>query len=145
MDEKKNKRDLSEFYGIYNTTFDFIERNYGYDELVSYWEYMSKEYFSLLIKDAKKRGTEAFKQYWLESVEDDEIEYDMEIEPDRFQLNIESCSAIDFLNKDKHYPMFDKYCEHCRVVNSKIAALSGFEYEVDYDQKKGKCRHIFKK
>jgi hypothetical protein len=145
MPARKKTQDLSEFYGIYNTTFNFFERTYGYDELVKYWEFIGEEYFSWLVGDIKKRGTVALKDYWMESIENDDIEYTIKVEPDRFELTIDSCSAISFMERDTHYPLFHKYCEHCRVVNSKIAQLSGYRYKVDYDQDKGKCTHVFNK
>ena len=145
MSAKKKTQDLSEFYGIYNTTFNFMERNYGYDELVKYWGFIGEEYFSWLVDDIKKRGTAALKDYWMESIENDDIEYDLKVESDKFELNIDSCSAINFMKKDIHYPLFHKYCEHCNVVNTKIGELSGYDYKVDYEQDKGKCTHVFNK
>ena len=145
MTSKAKKQDLSEFYGIYNTMFQFVNDNYGEKELKKYWEFIGEEYFSWLVKDIKKRGTAALRDYWMESIENDDIKYGLKVETDKFELKIESCSAISFMKKDIHYPLFHEYCEHCRVVNSKIAELSGFQYEVDYDQNKGKCTHVFNK
>ena len=145
MSGKKKAQDLSEFYGIYNSTFNFIEKNYGYDELVKYWEFMGEKYFSYLIDDIKKRGTKAIEEYWLESIENDDIQYKLKTEPDMLELRIDSCSAINFIKKDPHYPIYGNYCEHCNIVNTRIGQLSGYGYKVDYDQDKGRCTHIFKK
>jgi len=145
MTAKAKTQDLSEFYGIYNTMFQFVEDKYGDEELKKYWEFIGEKYYGWLIEDIKKRGTKAIEDYWLSTTENDDIVYDLKTGPDRFELKIDSCSAIGFIKKSAHDKLFHKYCQHCRVVNSKIAELSGLEYRVDYDQDKGKCTHAFSK
>jgi hypothetical protein len=145
MTSKAKTQDLSEFYGIFNTMFKFVDDSYGDEELKKYWEFIGEKYFAWLIEDIKKRGIKAIEEYWLSTVENDDIVYDLKSDADKFDLKIDSCSAIGFIKKSPHDKLFPKYCEHCRVVNSKIAEQSGFEYKLDYDQEKGKCTHVFNK
>lgn len=139
------KHDLTSFYGVFNITFEFIEKNYGFEELEKYWESIGEKYYSKLIEDIKKRGTEAVKDYWLSSCrEDDVTRFSYVIDDDRFELKIDKCSATEWIGKNPHYKLFEKYCDHCRVINSKIASLSGFKYQLEKNKDKQKCVHIFK-
>jgi hypothetical protein len=139
------QHDLTSFYGVFNIIFEFIEKNYGFEELGKYWEFIGEKYYSKFIEDIKERGTEAIKDYWISSCQDDKVtSFSYEIDDEKFELKIDRCSAIEWIGKNPHYKLFDKYCDHCRVINSKIASLSGFEYKLENNRDKWKCIHNFK-
>ena len=129
---------VKEFFGVYNSTFRFLEERFGREALEDYWRYIGEDFLAHWIALVREKGTEGMREYWTKSLEDEGADYDLTASPDEFVITMRRCPAIGWL-KEHGADIFDDYCGHCKVLWGHLGELAGFSLEIKSDQEHGTC------
>lgn len=104
-----------DFCAHYDWTFDWIEREGGYPDLVEYWDAAirgdSQQHASQLIG---AKGIEGMSEYWGQTLSEEAPNggFQARIEDGRFLVEMTDCPSRGFLLRNK--VEFSKdYCDHC--------------------------------
>ncbi len=136
----------TEFILAYNELFKFLHHRHGRQALDDFWIYISDNYLTDLRDLLMKRGLEGVKDYWTRVCTEEGDKFKITFSDDPFILDVEQCTSIGKLRKNKHVDRHPEYCKHCDILYRRIYEDYGYSYNIEYvDVELGKCRMIVQK
>lgn len=128
------------FYPLILATFKFIERKYGYKVLQRYWRELAEEYYREEVLKFREGGISEWERFWKKYLSrEPRAEFNIEKYKKEMHLHIKQCPAYYWLKEFKRrIPPW--YCEHCRVMLTRMAEISGVEFTLK--EENGSCLQI---
>ena len=129
-----------DFHYTLSLIIDFLEENYGKEEMDSMMKKVSSVIYSPLIKEINEVGLRAMEKHIIELMDLEGGEYSIERNNDSsITIKISKCPAIDYM-KNKNMKISKHFCHISTELSSnEIAKKAGYKFSVDYDQEKGQC------
>lgn len=127
------------FFELYDHTFSFLEREYGREAVVAFWETIADRQLGALEELMRKKGFKGMEEYWRATLGQEGADYEMKVTKDCFQLRVMRCPPNEWF-KAKKLAKYPRYCEHCRVLYQRVGERCGFA--MNYfppDEQKGIC------
>ena len=116
------------FFELYNHTFGFLERQFGYEAVTRYWQFIGDRSLGDLEQLMRTKGFKGMEEYWRATLVQESADYEMEVGQDFFQCQIKRCPPVQWL-KSQGVDCYPRYCEHCRVLYQRVADRCGYEIE----------------
>ena len=138
-DRHGDKVALQLFFELYNQTFNYLERELGFEAVQAYWKFISDQQMSVLENLVRTKGFEGMAEYWRNTLGQEGAQYEMDVKPDAFHVVVSQCPPVQWL-KSRKLPLYGRYCDHCEVLYRRVLERCG--YEVRYiapDPKTGSC------
>ena len=141
--EKMKKMHIhKDFHGAFSYGLKYLKENYGEEMLKAYLIQVARNVYSPLIEQIKKEGLSAMEDHQRKIFTTEEADFELKHEGDKLVLKVKVCPALRHM-KEKRYPVFEKFCEHDRIVTGIICQDAGYGCSVDYDQDKCSCIQRF--
>jgi hypothetical protein len=132
-----------DFHGVLNLLFDYLDENYGKEEMLAMYREIIKETYEPLIREIKNRGLHAMMDHYNDIMQLEEGDHSTEFEQGRLKITVNRCPAIEHLHKSGA-PVSQHFCQVSTVlVNEVIGEETGFRCTVNYDQQKGTCTQVW--
>jgi len=116
------------FFELYNHTFSFLEREYGFNAVRLYWEFIADHELSSLEHLMKTKGFKGMEEYWRSTLGQEGADYEMEVTGDSFKVIVKHCPPTEWF-KAKPPEAYPRYCEHCDVLYRRVGKRCGFEMQ----------------
>ena len=127
------------FFELYNHTFAFLERQFGFEAVTRYWQYISDQSLVDLEHLIRSKGFKGMEEYWRATFGQEGADYDMQVGEDFFQTRVKRCPPVQWL-KSQGVDCYPRYCEHCRVLYERVAERCGYDMQyLEPDQTTGAC------
>ncbi|MBE7024881.1 MAG: hypothetical protein E7408_02340 [Ruminococcaceae bacterium] len=133
----------TEFIPMYSEFFKFLEKKGGYDAVLDYWYYISDRNMgdksnpnSLISFLERDGGFEGAIHYWDHTLTEEACDV-LKIHDynKRYSYNyFRHCPSRGMLNALKHIEPYHDYCEHCKVIYSRVLEKYGIVYERDHSK-----------
>ena len=134
-----------DFHGALSCGFAFVAERFGKDELERYLRRVGENMFGRLIDEIKGKGLAALEEHWNEVFSLEEGDFSVSRDDDReIILRVNRCPALEHMRKTG-YPVYEGFCEQCRVINLAIAEKTGLKAETRSDREDMKCVQIFRR
>ena len=134
-----------DFHGCFSFGLEFLEKNYGIDEMEEFLRRMAGNMYAPLIESLRLRGLLALQDQWQRIMSLEEADFDLHFtNDDVLVLEVRQCPAIHHM-KACGYAIADHFCEHTRIVNDEICRQAGYSCGTEYDQRNGRCVQRFRK
>lgn len=135
----------SEFQIFYDELFKYIDKNYGKDEVIQYWEAISDKFLFNLEEYVKNEGLEGMYKYWSHTLGEEGGRWTMTLRDDEFIIDMHVCPSMGKVNAF-HLEPYEDYCGHCIILYPRIIEKYGYKCYYDViDRKRGACRFQVKK
>jgi hypothetical protein len=131
-----------DFHGSFSYGLQFLCENYGQEEMKAYLTRLARTVYRPLIDSLKLRGLPALEEHLTYVFNIEEGKFRVDYEDDVLVFQVGKCPAIHHM-KEHDYPIAQKYCEHCRILNQEICKAAGYDSSTEYDQDKGSCTQKF--
>ncbi|RKY66561.1 MAG: hypothetical protein DRQ02_08650 [Candidatus Latescibacterota bacterium] len=131
-----------DFHGAFSYGLQFLCENYGEEEMVAYLVRLARTVYRPLVDTVKLRGLPALEEHLIYVFTVEGGKFEIGYEEDVLVLRVEKCPAIHHM-KERNYPIAQKYCDHCRILNQEICKAAGYSSSVKYDQDEGSCVQRF--
>jgi len=131
-----------DFHGAMSYGLKYVYENYGKQGLKQYLTNLANTVYSPLSKALAEKGLKAMEKHWKKIFDLENADYELFYKDNALNLKIKECPAISHMKK-YNYEIFDKFCEHCNIVNAEICKNAGYESSLEYDQNKGQCLQKF--
>lgn len=128
------------FFELYDHTFAFLEREFGFDAVMTYWNFISDDQLSVLEELMKTKGFRGMEQYWLDTMgQEGATDYQMDVTDDSFSLVVKHCPPMEWF-ESRGMQHYSRYCEHCKVLYSRVGERCGFQMQyIPPDPQAGTC------
>ena len=133
----------TEFIPLYSEFFKFLEKRGGKDAVMNYWIHISDTSIgdrtnpnSLAYKCERLGGYEGAKAYWGHTLTEEACDL-YEITNDKLKYyysHMRHCPSRGMLNEICHIEPYHDYCEHCKVIYSRVLQRYGIIYERDHSK-----------
>ena len=133
----------TEFIPLYSEFFKFLEKRDGADAVMKYWIHISDTSIgdktnpnSLAYKCEMLGGYEGAKAYWGHTLTEEACDL-YEIKNDKLKYyysHMRHCPSRGMLNELSHVTPYHSYCEHCKVIYSRVLEKYGIVYERDHSK-----------
>ncbi len=131
-----------DFHGAFSHCIKYIYEKYGKVEMTKCLEQIAERVYKPLIEAIAKEGLQALEKHWQRIFTLEAADFNQYYENGILVLNVKKCPAIMHMKKSG-FDIFEKYCEHTRIMNKKICDLAGYSCSVTYNQKEGYCEQRF--
>ena len=136
----------TEFILAYNELFKFLHKKGGKKKVVNFWEGISDNFLHSLESLVREKGIEGMKEYWTHTLTEENANYKMNADENKFSIEMYGCPSVGILRRTKHIEKYLDYCKHCGVLYSRIIEKYGFKCHIAYiDEEKGVCRLKYEK
>ena len=136
----------TEFILAYNEMFNYLHEKHGKEAVVDLWKYISDEFLQNLDELVAKKGIQGMKEYWSRTLEEEGADYEIKATEDEFVIEMYKCPSVGILRRTKHIKVYPYYCEHCKVLYSRVVEKYGFDYNLEIiDTNAGRCRLTIRK
>ena len=143
----------TEFIPLYSEFFKYLAKNCGGDAAVmDYWVYLSDTSIgdktnpnSLAAKCEKYGGYEGSRAYWGHTLTEEACDlYEIYNPVEQYTYSVmRYCPSRGMLNSLEHVEPYHDYCEHCKVIYSRVLEKYGIVYERDHSEiDHARCRSI---
>ena len=143
----------TEFIPLYSEFFKYLAKRGGGDQAVmDYWCYLSDTNIgdksnpnSMAAKCEELGGWLGARAYWGHTTSEEACDvYSISNEKEQYSFSImRRCPSKEILNNLKHVEPYHDYCEHCRVIYSRVLEKYDMVYERDHtDIDKARCSSI---
>jgi len=127
------------FFELYDHAFTFLEREYGREAVVAFWESIADRQLGALEELMRTKGFRGMEEYWRATLGQEGADYEMKATEDSFWLRVKRCPPNEWFRK-KGLAKYPNYCDHCRVLYSRVGERCGFAMEYfPADDKAGVC------
>jgi len=135
-----------DFHGAFSFCLKYVADNYGNEAAEEYLRRMALTVFQPLIARICREGLPALHAHWKKVFEDEEADFKLEWNADRSELmlHVNRCPALEHI-RTAGYPLWDRFCEHTRIVNEAVCEAAGITASVEYDQDAARCVQRFRK
>ncbi len=137
---KKNVH--KDFHGAMSFGLKYVYDSYGDNGVKEYFKELANTVYSPLSKALQKKGLGELEKHWRKIFDLEDADYELFYKDNVLNLKINKCPAISHMKKFG-YEIFEKFCEHCRILNAEICRNAGCQSSIEYDQNKGKCLQKF--
>ncbi len=133
----------TEFIPLYSEFFKFLEKQGGYDAVLKYWYHISDTSLgdktnphSLVSFIEKFGGFDGALAYWGHTTSEEACDIYSVLDPENRQYYSEMryCPSRAMLNSIEHIEPYEHYCEHCKIIYSRVLEKYGVVYERDHSQ-----------
>lgn len=131
-----------DFHGAMSYGLKYVYENYGQEGLNQYLVSLANTVYVPLSEELAKDGLKALEKHWQKIFGLEEADYNLFYTENVLNLKINKCPAISHMKKH-NYELFDKFCEHCNIINTEICKNAGYKSFIKYDQNKGSCLQKF--
>lgn len=128
--------------------FKFLEKRYGKESVVKYWEELSDNYLDTLRDLATRKGLAGCYEYWSHTLTEEAADFRMTLDEEHgvFTITMRNCPSKGMLLREKHLEPYDDYCGHCDTLYRRVLEPLGFEYSIDFSEiDKARCKLIVRK
>ena len=143
----------TEFIPLYSEFFKYLaKRGGGDDAVMKYWCYLSDTNIgdktnpnSMAAKCEELGGWHGARAYWGHTTGEEACDiYGIINEKEQYSFSImRYCPSKGILNELKHIEPYHNYCEHCKVIYSRVLEKYGMVYERDHSEiDKARCSSI---
>ena len=133
----------TEFIPLYSEFFKFLEKKGGHDAVMEYWIYISDNSIgdktnpnSLAYKCEQFGGFEGARAYWGHTLTEEACDLCEIYNPEERYIyeHMRHCPSRGMLNSLEHIEPYYDYCEHCKVIYSRVLEKYGVVYERDHSK-----------
>ena len=133
----------TQFIPLYSEFFKYLEKRGGHDAVMEYWCYISDNSIgdksnpnSLISFVERDGGFEGAINYWNHTLTEEACDIMMIHDYNkRFSYNhMRHCPSRGMLNSLEHVEPYYDYCEHCKVIYSRVLEKYGIVYERDHSK-----------
>lgn len=133
----------TEFIPLYSEFFKYLESRGGEAAVMDYWIHISDTSIgdktnpnSLAYKCEKLGGFEGASAYWGHTLTEEACDlYEIKNPVKRYTYSLmRHCPSRGMLNSLEHIEPYHNYCEHCKVIYSRVLEKYGVIYERDHSQ-----------
>jgi len=131
----------TEFIPMYSEFFKFLEKQGGYDEVLKYWYHISDTSLgdetnphSMVSFIKQYGGFDGARKYWGHTTTEEACDIYAVLDPvQRYSYShMRYCPSRGMLNNMKHLEPYHNYCEHCKIIYSRVLEKYGVTYERDH-------------
>ena len=127
------------FFELYDHTFSFLDREFGFEAVEAFWESIADRQLRPLEELMRTKGFKGMEEYWRATLDQEGADADMKVSDDSFELRVRKCPPNEWF-KARSLAKYPRYCEHCRVLYSRVGERCGFAMEYLLpDEKAGIC------
>lgn len=142
----------TEFIPLYSEFFKYLDRRGGYDEVLKYWYHISDTSIgdktnphSMAYHCERLGGFEGARAYWGHTTSEEACDVyavlDLENKYSYSEMNY--CPSRAMLNSFEHITPYENYCEHCKIIYSRVLEKYGCIYERDHSRvHEAKCSSV---
>ena len=133
----------TEFIPLYSEFFKYLEKKGGKDAVMEYWIYLSDKNMAdktnpnSLISFIERDGAfEGAINYWNHTLTEEACDI-LRIHDYKKRYSYEHmrhCPSRGMLNSIPHIEPYHDYCEHCKVIYSRVLEKYGIVYERDHSK-----------
>jgi len=131
-----------DFHGGLNHILDYIYERYGKEEMVKFLERVAKEVYRPHIERLRAEGLKALADHWQKIFTIEGADFELENTGVGLALKVNKCPAIEYMNIN-NLTIFERFCDHTRIINDEICSQAGYKASVEYDQERGCCIQRF--
>lgn len=133
----------TEFIPLYSEFFKYLEKRGGKDAVMEYWFYISDNSIgdktnpnSLASFIEREGGFKGAISYWNHTLSEEACDILRVIdEKNRYCYeHMRHCPSRGMLNSVSHIEPYHDYCEHCKVIYSRVLEKYGIVYERDHSK-----------
>ena len=133
----------TEFIPLYSEFFKYLEKRGGKDAVMEYWIYISDNSIgdktnpnSLASFIEREGGFKGAISYWNHTLNEEACDILRVIdEKNRYCYeHMRHCPSRGMLNSVSHIEPYHDYCEHCKVIYSRVLEKYGIVYERDHSK-----------
>lgn len=133
----------TEFIPLYSEFFKFLDKKGGYDAVLEYWYHISDTSLgdktnpnSLASNCEKYGGFDGAKKYWSHTTSEEACDiYSISNPTERYSYShMRFCPSRAMLNSFTHITPYENYCEHCKIIYSRVLEKYGAVYERDHSR-----------
>ena len=142
----------TEFIPLYSEFFKFLDSRGGYDEVLKYWYHISDTSIgdktnphSMASNIERLGGFEGARAYWGHTTSEEACDTYSVVDPvQKYSYGeMRYCPSRGMLNELKHIEPYEHYCEHCKIIYSRVLEKYGMVYERDHSMvHKAQCTSI---
>lgn len=129
----------NEFILIYNAIFKELDKDYGKEEVIKLWGFLSDTYCNKIEELIKKAGLKGMYEYWSKTLKEEGGRYHITLTDDEFIIDMHYCPSVGKL-LNTHVEPYKDYCGHCPALYKPIIEKYGFKVNFLIDQEKAECR-----
>jgi hypothetical protein len=131
----------TEFIPLYSEFFKYLDKQGGYDEVLKYWYHISDTSIgdktnphSMAYHCDRLGGYQGAKAYWSHTVSEEACDtYSVEDKNYPYSYSeMRYCPSRAMLNSYTHITPYENYCEHCKIIYSRVLEKYGAVYERDH-------------
>ena len=138
----KDKSVPKDFHLLLSHTLEHVCNTYGEEKMVEFLRKMTIAVYRPLIDEIKTDGLAPLERHLNRIFTIEEGEFELERGRGKLTLKVKRCPAVCFM-RENNYPIFERFCEHTRIVNEAICSETTLSSSVEYDQMRGKCTQVF--
>ncbi len=133
----------TEFIPLYSEFFSFLESKGGHDAVLRYWYHISDTSIgdktnpnSLISKCEKFGGFDGALAYWGHTLSEEACDVYKVVDPVRRYTysHMRYCPSKGMLNSLEHIEPYYDYCEHCKIIYSRVLEKYGVVFERDHSK-----------
>lgn len=142
----------TEFIPLYSEFFKYLDKQGGYDEVLKYWYHISDTSIgdktnphSMAYHCERLGGYQGAKAYWSHTVSEEACDtYSVEDKNYPYSYSeMRYCPSRAMLNSYTHITPYENYCEHCKIIYSRVLEKYGAVYERDHSMvHEAKCSSV---
>ena len=131
----------TEFIPLYSEFFKFLDSQGGYDEVLKDWYHISDTSLgdktnphSMVSFIEKYGGFAGARAYWGHTTSEEACDTYAVVDPVKKYSYSEMryCPSRAMLNSLEHITPYEHYCEHCKIIYSRVLEKYGVIYERDH-------------
>lgn len=129
----------TEFIPLYSEFFNFLDKKGGYDAVLEYWYHISDTSLGDLTNPNSMAyncelygGFEGARKYWSHTTSEEACDVYAIFNPvERYSYSeMRFCPSRAMLNSFTHITPYEHYCDHCRIIYSRVLE----KYDTCYDR-----------
>ena len=142
----------TEFIPLYSEFFKFLDSRGGYDEVLKYWYHISDTSLgdptnphSMVYHMDRLGGFDGARAYWSHTTSEEACDTYSVLDPvNRYSYSeMRYCPSRGMLNELKHIEPYEHYCEHCKIIYSRVLDKYGVVFERDHSMvHKAQCTSL---
>lgn len=142
----------TEFIPLYSEFFKYLDSRGGYEEVLKYWYHISDTSLSDLTNPhsmayqlERLGGFEGARAYWGHTTTEEACDTYSVVDPVKKYSygRMNYCPSRAMLNEMEHITPYEHYCEHCKIIYSRVLERYGMVYERDHSMvHEAKCSSL---
>jgi len=133
----------TEFIPLYSEFFKYLEEKGGHDAVLKYWYHISDSSIgdktnpnSMAYNCDRLGGYEGARAYWGHTTTEEACDiFAVRNDKEKFSYSrMRYCPSRGMLNSLEHIKPYYDYCEHCKIIYSRVLEKYGMVYERDHSK-----------